>query len=270
MGWVLQTKDTNIPDWLMSSLDPYCSCGAEKENFYNNAGECTSRRCSNKKCPETMASKIADMCTLMGIQGVKDGKGLRLVREHKLGSHFEALPLLLSEKPTMYLSDYMRICFIPGVDTAWHSLCGNASTIEDLMQKVPEKYKLLIEQSIDEIKAGLNYVVIKGREQQNNKPLLTGNVMISGNIRGFNVREDFIKGVHAFTKGLAQFNVVGKRKTNVLCLIQEADEPRRGKAACALENGIPIMTPAEFMEFTVKKLSEIWESTKKGGQNDFM
>ena len=57
--------------------------------------------------------------------------------------------------------------------------------------------------------------------------------------------------------------VKGKRKTNIMCLIQEKDEPNRGKAECALEYGIPIMTPEEFKNYIIKELKKRLAEVKK-------
>ena len=88
--------------------------------------------------------------------------------------------------------------------------------------------------------------------------------MLSGNIRGFDVREKFIAGINYVTKGLTNIKVVGKRKTDVFCLVQEEDEPIRGKGSLARECGIPIYTPKQFQAIVAEELRKALE--KKGGQ----
>ena len=55
MKWVLSSEDSSMPEWLRTNLNGVCQyCGSPIENGYNDAGECTRRRCSNKKCPKIM------------------------------------------------------------------------------------------------------------------------------------------------------------------------------------------------------------------------
>lgn len=256
MAWVKQTQDKMMPGWLQDSLPAYCSCGAEKENYYNDYGECTNRRCPNPSCPETLAKRIAWMCDYMGVAGIKEGRGLQMVREYGLRTHYDAIPRIFSEEPEIWLGDFMRISFIPGIDSQWLNICERFATLEELREGCTPKIRDILDGHWEALLYGYQFVKIKPIEKQEFKTILTGNVMMSGNIRGFHTRENFIAGMNASARGLLDLRVVGKRKTNVMCLIQEADEPNRGKAECAIENGIPIMTPKEFEAFIVSKLQE--------------
>ena len=112
---VKQSEDSRLPDWLQKELKKECEyCGWEKENYYNERGECTNRRCPNPSCPGTLAHKIADMCEILGIKGIKEGMGLQFVKEHNLKSHYAVLPYILEGKPEVRLNTFMRISFIPG------------------------------------------------------------------------------------------------------------------------------------------------------------
>lgn len=264
MGWVKQKEDSNMPDWLKDYINEKCViCGADKENFYNEKGECTNRRCSNQRCPGTLAHRIADMCDFLKIAGIKEGKGLQMVREHNMKSHYDAIPLVFSKKPEISLAQFMRISFIPGIDSQWETICREYTSIEELVQNCRDKYKRLIWAYQKELNYGLQFVKIREIKKARYKTLISGNVMISGNIRGYAVREDFIRSLNHVAQGLLNLRVVGKRKTEVMCLIQEADEPYRGKAECALENGIPIMTPKEFEEKIKRDLTAKLENLKK-------
>lgn len=263
MGWVKQAEDFNMPDWLKQYLNEKCEmCGADKENFYNEKGECTNRRCSNNKCPGTLAHRIADMCEFLKIGGIKEGKGLQMVKEHSMSSHYEAIPYIFSKKPEISLSEFMRISFIPGIDSQWETICGDSTSIDELINRCDSKYKYLIQLHRKELDYGIQFVEIKKIKKPKYRTLIFGNVMISGNIRGYTVREDFIRDLNCAAQGLLNLRVVGKRKTDVMCLIQEADEPYRGKAECALENNIPILTPEEFKEKIRKDLNNKLESLK--------
>lgn len=252
--WVKQTQDAGMPVWLKKSLNPMCGCGTEKENYYNDNGECTNRRCPNPKCKYTLAQRIADMCTILEIPGVKEGRGLQLVEEYRLENHYQALQYILGSKPKITLACFMRISFIPSVDKTWNSLCEGASSLDELLERLPYKYKELVEPCKDLLYEGIRYVDLYIPEVSNVKVLVRENVMISGNIKGHAVRENFIAAINSECGGLVDIRVVGKRKTDVFCLIQEADEPRRQKAECALSAGIPIYTPTEFVTVLAEKL----------------
>jgi len=257
MGWVKQSEDLKLPDWLQKELRKDCEyCGWEKENYYNERGECTNRRCPNPECPGTLAHRVADMCEVLGIKGVKEGKGLQLVKEYKLKNHYAALPYIMGEKPKLHLNTFMRVSFIPGIDTAWDGYCAGCNTLDDLVAKSPDNIQLVLKRYLPMLQDGLKYVEIQKQEVFQHKVLLSGNVMLSGNIRGFTDRNDFIYALNIVSEGRTNFRIVGKRKTNVLCLIQEKDEPIRSKAECAMENGIPIMTPKEFLNWCMRKISE--------------
>lgn len=261
MVWIRQSEDNKIPAWLKENLKLYCECGTEKENYYNERGECTGRRCPNKQCPYTLAQKIADMCNILKVNGIKEGRGMQMINDYKLKSHFEAIPIIFKERPTISLYQLLRISFIRGVDTQWDNICDCSSSIDELLKSYNGKYKYLLTENYDELKYGETFFHILKPERKTCNTLIRGNVMISGNIRGFENRDDFIDAINYVSKGLVDIRVKGKRKTEVMCLIQEKDEPNRGKAQCALENGIPIMTPDEFKDYITcmlkQKLKEV-------------
>lgn len=263
MVWMKQSEDDKIPLWLKQNLDSHCKCGTEKENYYNERGECTGRRCPNKQCPYTLAQRIADMCQILKVDGIKEGKGMQIVRDYALKSHFEAVPIIFKEKPTISLYQLLRISFIRGVDTQWDNICDCNSSIDELIQNYNGKHKYLLIENYQELKYGESFFYILKPEKKKCETLISGNVMISGNIRGFENRDDFIHAINYVSKGLVDIKVKGKRKTNIMCLIQEKDEPNRGKAECALEYGIPIMTPEEFKNYIIKELKKRLAEVKK-------
>lgn len=267
MGWIRQSDDSRMPDWLKNSLEAKCTyCGSEKENFYNDRGECTNRRCPNPECPGTIAQRIADMCEFLGVKGIKEGRGLQMVRDYDLKNHYQALPRIVTEKPKMYLSGFMRISFIRGIDTAWDGLCGTSNTLDELYANVNSEVQSVLDRYMDVLREGIQYVEILPREVYEFKPVISGNVMITGAIPGFTNRDNYVYAFNRIGRGLVNFRVVGKRKTDVLCLIKQADAPNTGKTECALENGIPIMTPEEFKEWVERKLTEWFESRNGGKQ----
>ena len=61
-----------------------------------------------------------------------EGKGMQIVRDYALKSHFEAVPIIFKEKPTISLYQLLRISFIRGVDTQWDNICDCNSSIDEL------------------------------------------------------------------------------------------------------------------------------------------
>ncbi len=255
--WVLQSRDKTLPNWLTDNLRSKCMCGAEMENFYNPANEITARRCSDVNCPYRMAQKIVGMCEILGIKGIGEKTAYKMIKERGLKSHLEALPFISREKLKVDLYTYLRLLFVKGVSTGWGPIANRHKTLDDLMVNYNGKFSTELQERREEIMNGARLVDIKTEEPQKFEPLITGTVMISGNIKGLNNRNSFISAMNKYSNGLIHLSVAeSKRKTGIMALIQEADTPNRGKAECAIENGIPIMTPDEFKAVVFSRLRE--------------
>jgi hypothetical protein len=219
-------------------------------NFYNPRGSATGRKCSNPKCPYMMAEKVVSMCDILSIKGIGAKSAFKIIKSHECKTHFETLPYIVNTKPSVTLYTFMRLCLIEGVDTSWENVVAGYDKVEDFLNNYKGDYRNIVDANIDTILSGTRFVDIVNGWRPEFKPKLTGTVMISGNIRGFNNRNDFIYGINTVTKGIVRLSVAeSKRKTGILALIQESDTPNRGKAECALENNIPIMTPDEFQKY---------------------
>lgn len=257
MSWVKQVDDKSLPVWLTSNLKSKCECGWDMENFYNPQGSITARKCSNPKCPYMMAEKVVGVAELLGIKGIGSKTAFNIVSSNGLQSHFEAIPFITREKPVVTLYTFLRMAFIKGVDTGWNAIAGDYSNIDELLEKYHGEYEYLLNKHKAELLIGKQFVTFKTVEGYEFEPVVTGTVMISGNIRGLSNRNDFIWGLNQASKGLIRIGVSeSKRKTGVMALIQEADTPNRGKAECAIENHIPIMTPKEFVAYVSKLANE--------------
>lgn len=255
--WILQTKDTNLPEWLASNLNSKCKCGGDMENYYNERQQITNRRCNNPKCPFMLAQRIVTACDLFKIDGVGPERACTLINERNLSSVYEALPVLLGRTPEVPLGTFLRLAFIPGYASKWDTVADGYTSLEECLQKYDGPLGGVLREHADEFREGLKYVKVLVPENQAFKCIYRCTVMISGAIRGFKERNNFIYAINKACKGLVQISVAeGRRKTGVVALIQEADSPNRGKAECALENGIPIMTPNEFTSFIKVRLNE--------------
>lgn len=255
--WVLQSEDKRLPKWLTDNLRSRCMCGAEMENFYNDADEITARRCSKPDCPYRMAQRVVGMCEILEIKGIGEKTALKIVKDRGLKSHLEALPYIYHEKLTVDLYTYLRILFVKGISTGWGTVTGSYKTLKDVLYKYKGKFAPELRERQDEILHGAELINIEEEEPQKFEPVITGTVMISGNIKGLSNRNSFIAALNKYSNGLISIGVSeSKRKTGIMALIQEADTPNRGKAECAIENGIPIMTPDEFKVMIFSRLRE--------------
>lgn len=269
-GWVLQSQDQQLPTWLTDNLPGVCECGYEFENYYNDKGAITKRRCSNPTCFHKLALKIVGMCDILQVKGVGEATAEKIVINNGLTYHLEALPHVIREKLNVSLYTYLRIQFIEGVDTSWSEVTDSYETLDDIFEKYQGRYRAQLDANKDTLYRGLEYIDVRVPEKQQFKTLMTGTVMLSGNIRGFTNRNDFIAAINYKLGGLVDLRISEhKRKTGIMALIQEKDTPNRGKAECALENHIPIMTPTEFQRWLgekliseIKKLEEQGESVK--------
>lgn len=259
MGWIKHSEDKNLPEYLKINLPTYCiHCGTEKLNYYNSDNRCTNRKCPNPVCSGTLGRKIAEMCDILKWEGIGDNTGRKLVLSNKLTNHFDAIPFIYKheQRPNISLGTLFRLAFIEGIDKRWEDICNPYGSVTEVLEKYKGEYAHVIQENKELLLYGEKFFDIKQPDKQTYKPVIIGNVMISGTIKGFNDRNSFIAGLNMAGDGLISLRVVGKRKTDVMALIQEADSPNQGKAECALENGIPIMTPEEFKNMVFSRIAE--------------
>lgn len=262
--WVKQLEDNNLPAWLTENLSSTCKCGGDIENFYNDDNKLTSRRCSNSECPYHLAQRVVKMCDILGIVGIGPETALQIVRTNKLTNTYEAIPYVTGGvKPSISLYDYLRISCTQGIDTGWKDVAATCKTLDDCYTKYTGELQYILMEMKDMLYKGLEHVQLQVPTQMKYKPIITGTVMISGTIRGFAERNHFIYSINRASQGLIAIGIAeGKKKNGVMALIQEADTPNRGKAECALENGIPIMTPEAFQTKMLEDLAAAIQVTK--------
>lgn len=258
MGWILQKEDTNLPSWLKDNLSSKCDCGAEVENFYNDAGRITKSRCSDPCCKYMVAQRVVGMCKLLNVKGIGPETALSIVNSHSIRNHYLALPYIFTKgKPEVDLYTFLRMSFTPGMDESWASVSGKYTNLDELYSKYNGKYKDVLLENEQKLREGVKYVQLKEPIKMKYEPLIRGTVMISGTLKNFpDNRNKFIAALNYASQGLIELGVSEhKKKNGIMALIQEADTPRRGKAECAIDAGIPIMTPDEFQAMIMQRLS---------------
>lgn len=258
MRWVEQNHDELFPGWLAETLPGICpECGSPILNGYNEYDECTRRRCSNPQCIGNVSAKIAKMCDTLGIAGIREGKAKKMIKENRLKSHWEAIPILYDNKPELTLLLFLKCCFIYGLDSELASIADGFDTVEDMLQKYNGKYYSTLHEYEDTIREGLKYVVIKKIDDGFiYNPVIVGEVNITGVVADYKDREEFIANINHIFRGLVRLKYTNsKRKTGLLACIASDKKASSGKIASAVEGGLPIMTPDEFRAYIMQRVA---------------
>lgn len=261
MNWVTHEDDINLPAWLRDSLPSKCSyCGSELLNGYNEAGECTRRVCSNKSCRGTVGARIGQMCDMLGISGVKSGIGTRLATDHRLANHFQAVPLLVSEKPKISLAKLFKIAFIYGLDSEFDRICTPYSSVTEFFNDYRGLYYNMLLGYKDLLLEGEKYFDIQGIDMSWKKydSVVSGCIVIHGEIPGFDNRDTFVGSVNRTYCGLTAFSYSkSARKTGLYCCISQDKFATSKKTSEALANGFPVYTVSEFYQSVNQKICDL-------------
>ena len=103
VGWIKQADDLYLPAWLKDNLKDTCTCGSPMENYYNDKGCITKRRCANPYCYHKLALKIVGMCDILQVKGIGEATAEKIVKSRDLTNHYAVLPEILQEKPRISL-----------------------------------------------------------------------------------------------------------------------------------------------------------------------
>lgn len=238
-----------IPDWLKAELEEDCPfCGAKYEIGYSPNGQrVTSHYCPNRECPATVATKMALMWDILGVDGIKYGKSMALVKSKGIKKHLDAIPYVIKEKPEIPVSTFMRINFIEGIDEAWNSICNDKTSLGEILS-TREARKFIKHQELEDLKEGVKYFNLVFPAKMKYDPILSISVMMTGDIMGLPNREYLIHALNQKYKGLLRLGYSkSTRRTGMFALVKEEESAVTGKVRTAKECGIPIMTPNEFI-----------------------
>ena len=256
--WIKHSEDNNIPSWLKDNVRSVCSCGAPIENFYNEDGRCTNRRCSSNICPSKLAMRAANMFTVLNVDGFKEGKSLSVIKDYKLTSHFQVIPHALGgTKLRIDLAKYLKICFIPKISEQWNAETDGFSTPSEFVAGYKGKFKDEVEAYKDVILSGEPFFDFIAPTVYEKEPLITGTIMISGNVIGFPTKEGFVGAINGTFKGYVRLGLTkSARRTGMMALIKENQNDMTTKLQVARETGIPVFTSTEFITYLLNSLSE--------------
>ncbi len=237
----------NIPEWAKNSMMTVCRyCGSYIIDNGNESADhnITVRKCANPKCPGHMAHKINYLAKHYGITGVGPATALSIIREREFECHLDILPVWFTKsKPTEYLGTIADLACIEGY--------GETKATRNLnCYRSFEEY-FANSKDIDRVVWSNREFLAKAETYFNIAEPLSRNkmyVMLTGSFNGYENRSDFLKEVNDTFGNVLQVIDVGKRKTGVHYLIRERNAVDRSKTAIAKEYGIPIVTPAEFVD----------------------
>lgn len=269
MRWVKHSEDVLMPNWLKDELGDECpECHSPIYNGYNDDNECTRRKCEDDNCPRTIAAKIAFMCEELKIAGIKSGVGYKLVKDHNLKNHFDAIPYICSEKPRILLSTLVKFAFIFGMGDDCIGICKDDVTIKDVLNRYTGKYENDLRSKEEELRRGEEVfeIIIPVKHETAFPSLLSGCIVVHGEVPGFEDRNTFVPTVNATFMGLTSFSYSkSKRKTGLFCCISNDKTSMSAKVKEAKEAGAPIYDKNELLAVIIDRIKRAgyWDDYQK-------
>lgn len=236
----------NIPDWLKPHMRLFCECGAPIADdgpidVYGNMA-LTQRWCMNPQCPYHMARKIMMLAERFNVEGVGEKTAEDMAIGYRFKNHLQALDFWFDKKPEVYLYEVAQMAYIYGMDKGWKELLAGYRSFDEFFREVPNR-PWLVDKNEQYLRECEQYFTIR-------KDVLSRRVikvMLTGSIRGFNSRADFLMGINEKYKDY--FRVEDNKKTirDTVCLIKEPESVDYSKTDIAKNAGIPVLTSAEFI-----------------------
>ena len=236
----------DIPPWLKPHMKIFCECGGVMADDgpvdYRGIMKLTQRFCLNPYCPYHMGEKIQMLAKYFNLVGVGEETAINLVKSYKLENHLEVLKLWFPQPPEVYLYEVGELAYIYGLKGQCKDLFGGYRSFEDYFAE--ENYIPEIVQN------NKNYLLQCQSYFRIRKDVLSTQVlrvMLTGSIRGFNSRRDFLEFVNERCK--PYFRVEDNKKTvrDTYCLVKEPESVDYSKTQIAINHNIPIMSSAKFV-----------------------
>lgn len=231
-------EENIIPKWLGESLRHDCEvCGCP---ILNNE-ELTARWCSNISCYSHMQHKGDYMCKRLSIKGVGPATCLETLKRYHLKNHFELLRFVLRDRPRVHLWEIADMACIHTFGSVyWEKELAGIQSFEEYFTSnkfIPK----LIRSHQDMLIDAQKYFTIKMPLSKNGIK-----VMITGSIKGFNNRQLFIEKCNDIVGQHLRVTQVN-RNNSANYLITENIHSTTDKAEIARRQGIPILSPSEFL-----------------------
>lgn len=243
----LTVNNTDIPDWLKPEMKMFCECGAHlaDDGPIGDDGvmQLTQRWCINPRCPIHMAQKIVKLADMFHIVGVGPATARSLISEHRLQHHLEVLPHWFKTKPVVELREAAEMAMLPGIDSAWQTMLSGMYSFTDYFNR-GTGISEYVQSNEEYLKYCESFFTIK-------EPLLGSvlGVMLTGHFDKFPNRKLFIQAVNETYGNVVQIVDVHNAITKARCLIKEKEALDGRKASDAMNYGLPILTPDEFVAY---------------------
>lgn len=243
----LTVNNTSMPKWLFDNINKYCPhCGAhlcdDGPTDDNGIMLLTQRYCINPRCPGHMAHKMNILAKRFNVKNFGPETALSLCKMNNYQNHLEILKKWFpNEKPKVHLWEVGEMAMIYGYAGGWKEIVLGRKSFQDYFDNTPmipsaihvnKEYLMYCEKFFD-VKPPLSKNVI--------------NIMMTGSIQGFTNRAMFVEAVNTTFGKYVQVVDVGKRVRGVSYLVKETGTVDHSKSDLARANGIPIVTPTEFL-----------------------
>lgn len=252
--WVSYDNDTYIVPAVKMALDRTCRyCGSVMEHYYNDDFRCTNRRCSNPECVSYVAARANVMVEILEIKGYGFKTLLSMAKSNHILKHWHLIPMIINEKPSVSLVNFLRILNFDSVDSAWEKelVTYDINDVESLLTKYNGRFEKLIKDHEADIRNAEEYFCIQKPETARNDAVENReviNIMITGVPNGYSSKDAFISYLNQrFGKYFIFTHQKTKRQSGVFCLIREPGSTTRGKVEAAMKGGIPICTSQEII-----------------------
>ena len=240
------TKYNNtLPDWVKQHIMMDCPyCGSMIVDNSDGPNGMTARYCPNPRCPGHMQYKMDAMAKRLGVKNFGPATALTYIKIHHCETHLEILDdWLQGNKPTMKLSDIAEIACLDGYsEVTGRKELNEFCSFTDYFKNAKGVNQVLWKNRDVLLKAESYFTVAP--------PLAKRKIYVMGHgsFDNFSSREEFFNQVNDAFGNIVQVIEVGKRKTSVHFLIMDKSSSHSGgKYTVAVENGIPIVTPLEFV-----------------------
>ena len=235
----------DLPDWVKEHMMMQCEYCGSVICDNSDTGVTTSRWCPNPSCPGHMAHRVKALTEFFGISGVGPATALDYICMNKMTSHFDFMPIWFKDlRPEVHLYDIAVMACIEGYGKtqAEKELSGYGS-FQEYFARTQFPNALLVARKDMLIDAQKYFTILQ--------PLAFKKlfVMGTGSFHGFQNRSDFFNSVNAIFGQKVHVIETGKRKTGISFLIKEPDAVDHSKSQIARDYGIPIITPAELVNF---------------------
>lgn len=234
-----------IPDWVKDRIMMKCPyCGSLIADNSDGPTGITARWCPNKSCPGHMQHKMDYIAKVLGVKNFGPATAMTYIKTHHCTSHIEILDEWLGDsKPLFKLSDIADLACIEGYSAVTgRKELNEFASFEDYFHNANPINPILWANR--ELLFGIEKYFTVAEPMSKRKILVMGH----GSFNNFSSRKEFFDEVNEAFGSFIQVIEVGKRKTGVSYMIIDNGTPHTGlKYNAAVESGVPIVTPAEFV-----------------------